>query len=66
MGLEPVKVIICVQVISWIHIACCTFHQLLDRRERMDILVIILSILDMVLPHHLDLSMGRILFPLKI
>jgi hypothetical protein len=34
--------------------------------EGIDILVIILSILDMVLPHHLDLSMGRILFPLKI
>jgi hypothetical protein len=66
MGLEPVKVIICVQVISWIRIACCTYHQLLNSMEGIDILVIILSILDMVLPHHLDLSMGRILFPLKI
>jgi len=66
MGLEPVKVIICEQVTSWIRIACCTFHQLLNRRERMDTLVIILSILYMILSHHLDFSMGRILFPLKI
>jgi hypothetical protein len=65
-GLEPVIVIICEQVISWIRIACCTFHQLLNNIRRVDILVVILSILDMVLSHHLDLSMWRILFPLKI
>lgn len=57
MGLEPAKVIICAQVISLIHIACCTYHQLLNCLKGVDILVIILSILDMVLSHHLDLSM---------
>lgn len=30
-----------------------------------DILVIIISILDMILSHHLDLSQTRILLPLK-
>jgi len=57
MGLEPVKVIICEQVIALIHIACCTYDQRLNFMKEVNILVIILSILDMVLSHHLDLSM---------
>jgi len=57
MDLEPVGVIIYVLVISSIRIACCTFYQLSIGDQMMDILVVVLSILNMVLSHNLDFSM---------